>query len=282
MFIKVAGEEVQPFALVEIRLALGALVMLGVAAFRKGTFAEIRALWKPLTVMGLINCVIPYTLLTWGEQHINSGLAAIYNATTPLWAAAILMVIPSQERPTGSKFVGLLMGMTGVILVVSSSLGMPSESGLLNWLGQGACLLMALSYAIAGIYARKKLGNVAVQVSATGQLVAGALMLLPLAAFQIPSQVPSWQATGSLLTLAIVGTALATMMYYWLIKRVGATGAMLVTYLLPPFALFWGALLLGESFTLLAVGGMALVFAGIAVTSGSGMALVRRWVRREA
>ena len=93
---------------------------------------------------------------------------------------------------------------------------------------------------------------------------------------------PSWQAAGSLVTLAVAGTALATMMYYWLLKRIGATGALLVTYLLPIFALIWGALLLDESFTLLAVGGLALVLLGIAVTSGSGEALARRWARREA
>jgi drug/metabolite transporter (DMT)-like permease len=282
MFIKVAGKEIEPFALVEIRLALAALVMLVVAFARKGTFAEMRVLWKPLAVMGLINCVIPYTLITWGEVYISSGLASIYNACAPLWAAAILLVIPSQERPTPTKIVGLLIGMAGVIMVVSSTFGTASEGGPLNWLGQAACLLAALSYAISGIYARKHLSNVAVQVSATGQLVAGALLLLPLAAFQMPTQLPSWQATGSLVTLAVAGTALATMMYYWLLKRIGATGALLVTYLLPIFALIWGALLLDESFTLLAVGGLALVLAGIAVTSGSGEALVRRWARREA
>lgn len=282
MFIKVGNTGFEPFALVEVRLALAALVMLGVAAARKGTFAEMRARWRPLVVMGLINCALPYTLITWGEVYISSGLAAIYNACAPLWAAAILLVIPSQERPTASRIVGLLIGMAGVVMVVSSSLGSPAEGGVYNWVGQGACLLAALSYAVSGIYGRKYLGGTSVSVSATGQLVAGALMLMPLAAFQIPAQVPSWEAIGSVVALAIAGTALASMMYYWLLKKVGATGALLVTYLLPGFALVWGALFLREEFHLLAVGGLALVLLGIAVTSGSGAGLIRRLVRKEA
>ncbi|HKP53465.1 MAG TPA: DMT family transporter [Chloroflexia bacterium] len=273
MFIKVGGSEIEPFAFVEIRLALAALVMLVISAARKGTLAEIRKRWLPLTIMGLINCALPYTLITWGEVFINSGLASIYNACAPLWAGALLLFIPSSEKTTVGRLVGLLVGFAGVSLVVSSNLHIGTES-VWQWLGQGACLLAALSYAFAGIYGRYALKGVPVQVSATGQLVSGTLMLMPLAAFQLPQQVPSWQAIGSVVTLAIAGTALASLMYYWLLVRVGATGTLLVTYLLPVFALIWGALLLHESITLLALLGLVLVLMGIGISSGTGANLL--------
>jgi drug/metabolite transporter (DMT)-like permease len=283
MFIKVGGKEIEPFALVEFRLAIAAVILLGVAVARKGTLAQMRQLWRPLTMMGFINCALPYVLITWSEVYISSGLAAIYNATTPLWGAAILLSIPSApERPTPIKIVGLLLGLAGVVLVVGSTLGTPVEDGVMNWVGQGAALIAALSYAISGIYGRRVLGQVPVQVSATGQLVTGALMLLPIAAFQFPTQVPSWEATGSVIALAVAGTALASLMYYWLLRQIGATNTLLVTYLIPIFALVWGALLLSEAFTILTLVGLALVLSGIGVTSGRGEVLLRRLVRREA
>lgn len=278
MFIKVGGAEVQPFALVEVRLAVAALVMIAVSAARPGTFAEMRKRWLPLTVMGLINCALPYTLITWGETYISSGLAAIYNACAPLWAGLLLIFIPSSERTTLGKLIGLTVGILGVGLIVSSNVHLGGEDGW-QWLGQGAVLLAALSYACAGIFGRFALKGVAVQVSATGQLITGALLLLPLAAFQVPSAFPSLQATASLVTLAIAGTALASMMFYWLLARVGATGTLLVTYLLPVFALIWGAIFLKEAVTLLAVGGLVLVLLGITISSGAGAAL-SKWLER--
>lgn len=270
MFIKIGGAELQPFALVEMRLGLAAIVLLAVNAPRKGHLASLRANWRPIAVMGLLNCAVPYVLITWGETYISSGLAAIYNATAPLWAASMLAFLPaSSERLNRVRLVGLLCGMAGVVLVVSGSLS-SADTGPLYFVGQGACLLAAVSYALSGIFGKRALRDVPSSVSATGQLVAGALMLVPLAAFQLPVRVPSFAALAAVATLAIAGTALASMMYYWLLTRVGATRVLLVTYLLPGFALLWGALFLREPVTLLALAGLALVLAGIAVTSGSG------------
>lgn len=276
MFIKVAGAEIQPFALVEVRLALAALVMIGISAARPGTFAEMRKRWLPLTVMGLINCAIPYTLITWGETYISSGLAAIFNACAPLWAGLLLIFIPSSERTTVGKLVGLMVGIVGVGLIVSSNIHLGTDD-IWQWVGQGAVLLAALSYALSGIFGRFALKGVPVQVSATGQLITGAIMLIPLAAFQVPSEFPSWQAAGSLAILAIAGTAFASMLFYWLLARVGATGTLLVTYLLPAFALMWGAIFLNEAVTLLALGGLVLVLLGITISSGTGAA-ISKWI----
>lgn len=271
MFIKIAGTELQPFALVEMRLGVAALVLLAVNAPRRGHLAAMRANWRSITVMGFINCAVPYVLITWGETYINSGLAAIYNACAPLWGALLLALLPaSSERLNRLRFAGLLCGMAGVVLVVSGNLSLASENPLYIW-GQAACILAALAYAVSGIFGKRALVGVPSSVLATGQLVAGALMLLPLAAFQIPSRVPSVAALSSVATLAVAGTALASMMYYWLLKRVGATRVLLVTYLLPAFALGWGALFLHEPVTIAAVVGLALVLAGVAITSSSGL-----------
>lgn len=275
MFIKVGGEEMQPFFLVEMRLGLAALTMVLISLADRTVWRGIREHWRPLAVMGLINCAIPYTLITWGEENISSGLAAIYNAVTPLWAAGLGLVWVWAERLTLGRLAGLVVGMAGVVLVVSGNLSQGS-GGPMSLAGQGAVLLAALSYAVSGIYAKHTLHGAPLRVAATGQLLAGALMLLPFAATQVPAQVPSALALGAVTVLAVLGTSIATMMLYWLITRVGATKTMLVTYLLPGFALIWGALLLNEAITLPAVLGLALVLLGITITSGRGSWLVVR------
>ena len=267
MFIKVGGRELQPFALVEVRLGLAALVMLAVVATRPGVPQAMRENWRPLVVLGLINCAVPYTLLTWGENYISSGLAAIYNSTSPLWAAVLGLFWSWGERLSLGRLLGALLGFAGVVLVVGSNLEGTQESGL-ALLGHGAVLLMALSYAVAGIFGRRMLVGVPSLAPAAGQLITGALMLLPLAAFQVPEEVPSIEAIGAVVTLSIVGTALASLMYYWLLGRVGATRTLLVTYLLPGFALLWGTLFLNEVVTATAIVGLVLILLGITITSG--------------
>lgn len=277
MFIKVGGAELQPFALVEIRLGLSGLIMLLVSARVPGIWKVMRANWKPLLVMGLINCAVPYTLITWGENYISSGLAAIYNACAPLWAAVLGLFWVWGERLSSGRAIGVVLGFAGVVLVVSGNLE-DNNGGGQQFIGHAACLLAALSYAIAGIYGRKTLKGVPSLVPATGQLVAGALMLVPLAIVQFPHKMPSALAIGAVVMLAIAGTALASLLYYWLLSRVGATKTLLVTYLLPGFALIWGALLLHEAVTLTALLGLALVLLGITVTSGRA-APVFAWVK---
>jgi drug/metabolite transporter (DMT)-like permease len=275
MFIKVGGKEMGPFFLVEMRLGLAAITMLLISLADRAIWRGLREHWRPLVVMGVLNCAVPYTLITWGEEHISSGLAAIYNATTHLWAAGLGLVWVWAERLPLARLMGLVVGLLGVVLVVSGSLSQV-EDGTMGLLGQGAVLLAALSYAIAPIFARHRLHGVSLRVAAAGQLIAGALILLPFAAMQVPPQVPSAVALGAVAVLAVLGTAIASVMYYWLIARVGPTRTVLVTYLLPGFALLWGALFLSEPVTVPAVLGLALVLLGITITSGRGSWLVAR------
>jgi drug/metabolite transporter (DMT)-like permease len=280
MFIKVGGAEIQPFFLVEMRLGLAALVMLAIVARQRGALAGLVSHWRPLLVMGILNCALPYSLLTWGETYISSGLAAILNACAPLWSALLGFVWVWAERLPLGRLLGVLVGLGGVVLLVSANLS-GGEEGTMQFLAQGAVLMMALSYAVAGTYGRKVLKDVQPIIPAAGQLITGALVLMPLAAFQVPQVMPSWQALGAVATLAIAGTALASLLFYWLLARVGTTKTLLVTYLLPVFALMWGALFLREEVTLPAVIGLALVLLGITITSGRGAPIVV-WLRNKA
>lgn len=276
MFIKVGGAEIEPFALVEMRLGLAAITMVLISLTRRGIMKAMLSNWRPLTVMGLINCALPYTLITWGELYIESGLAAIYNACAPLWAAGLTFLLPYSERLTLAKMVGILVGLAGVILLVGGNMA-GGEGGVMHLIGQGACLLAALSYGLSGHFGKRYLKGVPLQAAATGQLVTGTIMLAPLAAFQVPPTMPSWEALGSVIVLAIAGTALASLMYYWLLARVGATKVLLVTYLLPGFALLWGAFFLSEAVTITALLGLGLVLLGIAITSGTALGLFARF-----
>ncbi|HYO49738.1 MAG TPA: DMT family transporter [Chloroflexia bacterium] len=279
MFIKVGGAEIQPFFLVEMRLGLAALVMLAIVAGQRGALAGMVSHWRPLLVMGVLNCALPYTLLTWGETYISSGLAAILNACAPLWSALLGFVWVWAERLPPSRLMGVIVGFGGVVLVVSANLS-GGEEGIMQFIAIGAVLMMALSYAVAGTYGRKALKGVQPIIPAAGQLITGALVLVPLAAFQVPQVMPSWQALGAVTTLAIAGTALASLLFYWLLARVGTTKTLLVTYLLPVFALMWGALFLHEAVTVAAVAGLALVLLGITITSGRGAPIVV-WLRNK-
>ncbi|HST06053.1 MAG TPA: DMT family transporter [Chloroflexia bacterium] len=275
MFIKVGGEEMQPFFLVEMRLSLAAIVLALVCLTKPGIFALMRANWRTMLVMGLLNCALPYTLITWGETHISSGMASIFNALTPLWVGALGFVWIWAERLSAGRLLGLLMGLAGVGLVVSGNFEHQGEADpTLFLLGQGAVILGALSYAIAGIYGRRKLQGLPVLVGAAGQLITGAIMILPFALFEVPDKVPSIQAIGSVVTLSILGTAIAALLFFWLLSNVGTIGTLLVTYLLPPFALVWGALFLHESATVWAILGLVLILLGITFTSGKAGALV--------
>jgi drug/metabolite transporter (DMT)-like permease len=147
-------------------------------------------------------------------------------------------------------------------------------------LGQGAVLVAALAYAISGIYGRRRLKGLPSNIGATGQLITGSLILLPFAMLQIPAQMPSWEAIGSVATLSILGTAVATLLYFWLLNNVGVTGTLLVTYLLPGFALMWGALLLDETITWAAIAGLALILLGITFTTGKAGEFWARWLER--
>lgn len=290
LFIKVAVAEVTPLTLVTVRLSLGALGLLAYFHLRPSAgpagdvIKVVRGVWRQALFIGLVAAVVPYLLIAWGEQHISSGAAAIINGMSPLWSAALAARLPVRlggERLTGAGVVGILVGFAGVgVLVGGSGDDLGAAAGG-EAMGALAVLLASLCYAVGGLYTHHHFAGASPLLPAVAQNVAGALVLLaPAVALARPDGLPSPAAVGSILALGLVGTAVAYLIYFDLLVRIGSTRTLLVTYLLPGTALIYGAVLLGERVAPHALGGLALVLLGIALTTGTG-AQTWRWVRRK-
>lgn len=262
MFIKVGVAEMPPESLVALRLTLGALVLLAVLYGSGQRLPRSWQVWRDFVVTSFIGLIAPFTLITWGEQHIPSGTAAILNATVPLFTALVAFLWMRSEHLTGTRLFGVGLGFVGVLLAVGiTDLSLQSA----DTQSQLAVLLAAVFYGISGVYARKAFRGMPALVPATGQLTCGALILAPIALLLhgIPGSLPSPTALGAVVALAVLGTAIAYILLYWLIEHIGATRASMVTYLTAPFALVYGALFLHESITLNAILGLGLVIVGI-------------------
>jgi drug/metabolite transporter (DMT)-like permease len=261
LFIKVAVRDLAPSTLVAGRLGLAALVLVVVVPVLvgRGTVArELRRHWRPLVVVGLVNMAVPFWLLSWGETRIDSGLASIIQASVPIFIALLAFGFFPSERVTGRRLVGVGIGFVGVALLV----GAQPEGKLL---GAFAVVGMALCYAIAGLLTRKYLHAARPQVIALGTISVAAFAMLPAGVAQAPSSLPGWKALASIAVLGIVCTAFAFLISYTIVARAGAGYASLVTYLVPPVALFYGAVFLGESVGIAAAVGLLLILGGVAL-----------------
>ena len=265
MFIKVGVRELAPATLICFRVALGALTLLPVALVTVGPRELVRGLRDaaaPLAVVGLLNSALPITVLAWAEKRVDSGLAAVIQASAPLFTALLAVRFSRDEIVTGSRLVGLLVGFGGVALLVGVQ-----PSG--NVLSAAAITFTAFCYAVAALYSARALAHVPPLVTAVGALAAASLILAPFAIAEPPHAVPGWKVTGSLLALGILGTGVAYVLYYALLAGAGASRSILITYLVPALALAYGAILLGEPVTVSAVAGLALVLAGVALGTGA-------------
>lgn len=275
LFIKVGGAEIPPFTFVEGRALIAALALYIVMRVRGERLPRARREWLLLAAMGIFNGVIPYTLITWGEIHIASGLAAILTAAMPLFTVMLAHFWTHDERLSVAKVLGVILGFVGVIVLFLPQWrqGMQvadsaTPSGMEFW-GEFAVVVAAASYAVAVLIARKYLLSMSHVVASTGQLASTAFFMLPLSlAFDSLSVLrPSPAAIGSLVTLALLGTAFAYILYYWLIDHTGATRTSLVTFLIPITGVMWGALLLGERIDWEAIVGLVLIIAGVGLVS---------------
>ncbi|TMM25605.1 MAG: DMT family transporter [Actinobacteria bacterium] len=265
MFIKIGDRELQPITLVGFRMALGALTLVPIVLVTVGarrTLRELRAAAGPLIVTGLINSAIPIFAITWAETRLDSGLTAIIQASAPLFTALLALRFSRGDRVRGSRLAGLVVGFAGVALLVG---GRPSG----QIVAALAVVFSAVCYAAAALYAGRRLRGVSPLVTALGTLAAATLATLPVGLFQLPSHMTSWKVTASVVTLGIAGTGLGYILYYALIAGAGASRAILITYLVPTFAVVYGAVLLGEPVTAAAVGGLVLVLAGVGLGTGA-------------
>jgi drug/metabolite transporter (DMT)-like permease len=265
-----------PATLVVVRIGVAGLILLGLLKLRGGRFG-----WQfapGLAVLGLINAALPYALFAWGGAHIDSNLAAIYNATTPLFTVILALLIVREERLGGLRSMGVIVGFLGIVYLFGGSIGKIGGEDRLHLFGELACIGAAFCYGLGNMWARRRLRGLHPLQLAAGQLLFGALWTLPIAALvEQPwrSLAPTSTALLALGTLTLLGTALAQVLYFSLLTQVGATRTAQVTYLLPIFGIFWGWLA-GESITSRAIVAFAIVLCGVLIVNGALDRLMRR------
>ncbi len=270
LFIKVGVEGgLSPGALMAARALIAFVVLFGYLAATLGAataVARIREAWKPALVLGLLNAALPFWLVAWGEKHIDSGQAGIAQATVPIFSLLVGLRFLPHERIGFTRIAGVCLGLVGVAFVAGGS----PDGGAWAIAGALAVVLASVFYASAGIYGQLRLkGTISGPVLATGSMLAGGLLLLPLAIAEPPTSMPTAGAIGSLLLLALAGTALAQLILFRVIALFGARRLSLVTYLMPGFALVYGALILDERVSAGSLIGLGLILAGVALGSGS-------------
>lgn len=263
LFIKIGVRELSPAALIELRLLCAAPLLVGFAVRRYGWAALFRA-WRPGLVLGVVNAAIPFTLIAWGEKHVDSGTAAVANSSVPIFVAILAVWFVPSERSTGLRLVGVGLGLVGVAVLA----GVHPAGGWRGAVGTGAIILASISYAAANLYAGRRM-------AAGGPVLAAASMswafvvLLPLALATLPSSTPGWKSIGSGVVLGVLGTAIAQVLSYRMIRLWGSARAVLVAYMLPAFALLYGSGFLSEPLTWQKLVGLALILGGVALGAGA-------------
>ena len=273
-FGKVALDELQPFTVVMARVIIAAIVLNIVVHAGGHQMPKPRKIWGAFALMGLINNLIPFSLIFWGETQISSALASILNATTPVWTVLLAHFFTKDEKLTPNRINGVIFGLVGVVVM----LGFDSLSGLAeNIFAQLAVLGAGFAYAVSGIYGRRFSGIPAL-VTATGQITCTALMSIPVALIAekpwlLP--MPSAKVWGALLGLAVLSTALAYIIYFHLLSTAGPTNLLLVTFLIPVSAIFLGIIILGEKLDPRHFLGMGLIGLGLMFIDGRLPGLVK-------
>ena len=276
-FISVAVREVPPITYVWLRVSIAALALWAWVWWRGDSLGLPRWAWRSMVLLALANNVIPFLLFGWGQTQIASGLASILNATTPIWGVVVAHLFLSDEKMTPRKLAGVLVGFGGVAVMIGPDL---LRSIGTDTIAQLACVTASLSYALAGVWARRfKAQGISPLAVSTGQLTAGAAIMLPLALLiDQPwlQPLPSAGAVGAIVALGIACSALGYVLYFRLIDSAGATNALLVTLLVPPVAILLGAVFLSEAIAPRDLAGLALIALGLAAIDGRLLSLFRR------
>lgn len=275
MWIEIALRDLTPAATMTGRLLFALAALGAVLAVRRGPAQAVRCLRQfgwPGVVLGLITTALPFWLIAWGQTRIDSGIAAIGNASMPIFVALIAIRFARHERVTGWRAFGIALGIVGVGVLV----GVDPQGGWSGVVGTLAVILAAVCYAAGSLYSQHKLGDSSGLLVSTASAFWGTLVILPFGIVQGPSELPGWEALAAVGVLGLVGTAVGLLMYLDLIERHGSSRASLVVYLLPPTALFYGAVFLDEPLRLTAILGLALILGGVALGSGVVRPIRRR------
>ncbi len=274
-FVEVAVATITPFTLVLYRVGMAALALWGFVLATGRKMPRSKSVWAGLFVLGAMNNVIPFSLIAWGQTIIDSSLASILNAFSPVFSVILAHFLTREEPVTPNRLIGVVFGWAGVAVLI----GVESiKGGPMVVAGQAAVLGAALFYACAAIFGRrfKHLDPVVV---ATGMLTGSTLILVP-AAFILETPLtlePTVWTWAAMAALALVSTALAYIIYFYVLGRAGATNILLVTFLIPVSSIFLGVTILGESPAWNAFAGMSMIFLGLAAIDGR----ILKWINKD-
>lgn len=261
LFIKVAVRDFEPATLVFGRVLLAALTLLPIALATSG-LRGLRGSWLELTIMGALNSAIPFWFLSFGETRLDSGLTAVIQAAAPIFTVLIAMRYDPSQRASGARLAGVLVGFGGVALLVGAQQGGDLVAALAI-AGSAAC------YAMGALFGGRRLQHLPPITMSFGTMAVATILTAPAGLLQLPHDAPGWKPVASVVILGVVGTGLAYILYFGLILGAGASKAILVTYLVPAMALVYGAVFLDEAVTAIALAGLVLILAGVALGTGA-------------
>ncbi len=266
LWIKIALEEIGPLTLVAFRVLFGLLTGLAISAALRIPLPRDWKTWRIFIILGVINVAIPFFLITWGEQSIDSAVASILNATVPLFTVVLAHFFLHDDKITLPKIVGLLMGFLGVVLLLSKDFKAEAHNSII---GQAAVIVAALSYAVSSIYTRRYTADVPGQTRGMLPLFSATAIMWAIAPVaESPLIIPQLPMTWiALLWLGVLGTGLAMIMQFYLVHEVGPTRATLVTYVFPLGGVLLGVIFLREQLSWQLAVGAALIISSIAVVN---------------
>lgn len=267
-FIEIALTELPTLTLVFVRVSLAAIALWGFVLCTGVAIPKSKSIWFSFLCMGLLNNVVPFSLIVWGQTHISSSLASILNATTPLFTVIVAALLLSDETLKRHKLMGVIIGFIGIFIMLGHSAMTGADFSLLAKL---AVLGAALSYSFAGVYGRRfKAHNINPVVTAAGQVSASSLFLLPIVLITggFNQSMPSIKVIAAISTLAILSTAIAYVLYFKVLATAGATNVSLVTFLVPVSAVLLGILVLGETLQWQQSVGMIVIAVGLITIDG--------------
>lgn len=266
MFIKVSLEDLSPAMIVFARTALAALVLVPLAARRRGFDGIFGALGIVL-VLAVVQVAGPFLLISAGQQEISSSLAGILVSSMPLFTALLAIWVDHAERSTGPRAVGVVAGFVGVALLIGVDLGGTSNA----LLGGLAVTLAALGYAVGSFVVKRSAATLEPVGVAAATMIASTALVAPAALASAPATLPGIDTIGAMLALGLAGTGLAFALFYALIVSVGPARGALVTYIAPAFAVLYGVTLLGESVSAATFAGLVLIVGGSWMAAGESL-----------
>lgn len=266
MLIKIAVTDVAPATLVAVRIVITAVILYAAMRVSGVTLPRERRVWFNFYSVGMFGLVVPFLLISWGQQLIPSSTTAILGATTPLFTALINLVTHAEEKINSERIIGLIVGFAGVTVAIGIA---ATTEG--NWIGELCVLGAAVCYAISALYSRRVFAGMKPIVPSTGQMITSSTLLIPIALLWdgMPVALPSTQSIIALVILAVFCTAIAYILYYYLIDTIGATKSSMVSFLIAPFGIMYGSVFLQEPIRPNSIAGLLIIIVGIVIAGGS-------------